>query len=178
MDRDEAVYRDQQYSATASGTRSTSVSTEAGTHPKWNPNGRELFYRNGDKMMVVDVRTSPDLALSDPWVLFEHRYSFGSAQTVANYDISPDGQRFLRVKDESASGTINIVVNWFEELRRGPTSRTHHGRDGLHRWTAGAGSRGRGRSASLSRPAPGGAGVSRRIGDGGRRGRSLRLGVA
>ena len=98
--------------------RKLPVSTEAGTHPKWNPNGRELFYRNGDKMMVVDVRTSPDLTLSEPRVLFEHRYAFGSAQTVANYDVSPDGQRFLMVKDDSASGKINIVVNWFEELRR------------------------------------------------------------
>ena len=51
-------------------------------------------------------------------MLFEHRYAFGSAQTVANYDVSPDGQRFLMVKDDSASGKINIVVDWFEELGR------------------------------------------------------------
>jgi hypothetical protein len=56
-------------------------------------------------MDVPSLRRSPGL--------FEQRYAFGSAQTVANYDVSPDGQRFLMVKDDSASGTINIVVNWF-----------------------------------------------------------------
>ena len=69
-------------------------------------------------MMVVDVPTSPDLKLSTPRALFEQRYAFGSAQTVPNYDVSPDGQRFLMIKDESSSGRLNIVLNWFEELNR------------------------------------------------------------
>jgi hypothetical protein len=46
--------------------------------PKWNRNGKELFYRVGNRMMAVDVSTSPDLTLSQPRVLFEHRYAFGS----------------------------------------------------------------------------------------------------
>jgi Tol biopolymer transport system component/tRNA A-37 threonylcarbamoyl transferase component Bud32 len=33
------------------------ISTEGGMEPVWNPNGRELFYRSGDKMMVVDIAT-------------------------------------------------------------------------------------------------------------------------
>ena len=84
--------------------RKMQVSTQGGTHPKWNRNGKELFYRVGNKMMVVDVSTSPDLTLSQPRVLFEQRYAFGSAQTIPNYDVSPDGQRFVMVKDDSASG--------------------------------------------------------------------------
>ena len=98
--------------------RRIQVSTQGGTHPRWNRNGKEIFYRTGNKMMVVDVSTSPDLKLSTPRVLFEQRYAFGSAQTVANYDVSPDGQRFLMVKDESSSGRLNIVLNWFDELNR------------------------------------------------------------
>ena len=98
--------------------RKKQVSTQGGTHPKWNRNGKELFYRVGNKMMVVDVSTSPDLTLSQPRVLFEQRYAFGSAQTIPNYDVSPDGQRFIMVKDDSASGRLNIVLNWFEELKR------------------------------------------------------------
>ena len=102
--------------------RKKQVSTQGGTHPKWNRNGKELFYRVGNKMMVVDVSTSPDLTLSQPRVLFEQRYAFGSASTIPNYDVSPDGQRFVMVKDDSASGRVNIVLNWFEELKaRVPT---------------------------------------------------------
>ena len=36
------------------------ISTEGGTEPVWARNGRELFYRNGDKMMAVDVNQSRD----------------------------------------------------------------------------------------------------------------------
>ena len=93
------------------------VSTQGGTHAKWNSNGKEVFYRAENKMMVVDVATSPDLTLSQPRVLFEQRYSFVS-QTIPNYDVSADGQRFVMIKDDSASGRLNIVLNWFEELKR------------------------------------------------------------
>jgi Tol biopolymer transport system component len=93
------------------------VSTEGGTHPRWSRNGKELFYRNGNKMMVVDVSATPDLRLSRPRVLFEQRYAFGTAQTVPNYDVSPDGERFVMVKDDS-SGRVNVVLNWLEELKR------------------------------------------------------------
>jgi Tol biopolymer transport system component len=99
--------------------RKLQVSIRGGTHPKWNPNGKELFYRTGNKMMVVEVSTrSGDIALSQPRVLFEQRFAFGAAMSIANYDVSPDGQRFVMVKDDSSSGRLNIVLNWFEELRR------------------------------------------------------------
>jgi hypothetical protein len=83
----------------------------------WNRNGKELFYRNGNKMMVVDVSTSPDVRLSPPRQLFEQRYGFLTV-TIPNYDVSRDGQRFLMVKDKSGSGRLNLVLNWFEELKR------------------------------------------------------------
>ena len=93
------------------------VSTQGGTQPAWNRNGRELFYRNGNKMMVVDVSTNPRLVLSQPRQLFEQPYGFFTI-TVPNYDVSLDGQRFLMVKDESGSQRLNLVLNWFEELKR------------------------------------------------------------
>ena len=56
---------------------------------------RELFYRNGNKMIVVEISISPRLRLSVPHVLFEQRCAFGSAATIANSDVTQDGQRFL-----------------------------------------------------------------------------------
>jgi serine/threonine-protein kinase len=103
--------------------RKVPVSTQGGTQPLWNKNGKELFYRNENKMMVVDVSMSPDPVLSQPRQLFEQRYAFLTI-TVPNYDVSSDGQRFLMVKDESGSGRLNVVLNWFAELRRlAPTGR-------------------------------------------------------
>ena len=97
--------------------RKRPVSTEGGTHPIWNRNGKELFYRNGNKMMVVDVSTRPDLTLSQPRLLFERQFAFQTT-TIASHDVSPDGQRFVMVKDASDSGRLNVVLNWFDELTR------------------------------------------------------------
>jgi serine/threonine-protein kinase len=94
------------------------ISSQGGTQPLWNPNGREIFYRNADKMMAVDLSTSPDVKLSPPRVLFEGRYAFGSGITIANYDVTHDGQRFLMVKDEAGAARLNVVLNWFEDLSR------------------------------------------------------------
>jgi hypothetical protein len=55
-----------------------------------------------------------------PRLLFERRYE-PSLALWPNYSVARDGQRFLMVKEideEAASTQINVVVNWFEELRR------------------------------------------------------------
>ncbi len=96
------------------------ISTEGGTEPAWNRNGRELFYRSGDRMMAVDVTTQPSFSVGKPRVLFEGKYA-PAPYPVTDYDVSPDGQRFLMVKpseQEAATTQINVVLNWFEELKR------------------------------------------------------------
>ena len=43
-----------------------------------------------------------------------------TAASIPDYDVSPDGQRFLMVKagQEQAAAQINVVLNWFEELKQ------------------------------------------------------------
>ena len=98
------------------------ISTEGGTEPLWNRNGRELFYRSGNKMMAVQITTQPAFAPGKPTMLFEKEYAASQfPATGIAYDVSPDGQRFLMVKegDQAAAPTqINVVLNWFEELKR------------------------------------------------------------
>jgi hypothetical protein len=88
----------------------------------WNPNGRELFYRSANnKMMSVDITTQPSFALGSPRILFDvgpympttGPYSY----PLPNYDVSPDGQRFLMITRESKP-QISVVLNWSEELKR------------------------------------------------------------
>jgi serine/threonine protein kinase/Tol biopolymer transport system component len=98
--------------------RRWSISTQGGTQPLWNPSGKEIFYRSGDKMMAVEVTTTPQVTLSTPRVLFEQRYAYGAGITMANYDVTQDGQRFIMVKDESGAARLNIILNWLSELRR------------------------------------------------------------
>ena len=95
------------------------ISTDGGTGPVWNPKGHELFYRYGGKMMAVDIDTRPSFAVGKPRVLFAGPYALSSVPE-ANYDVSPDGQRFLMLKsseqERAAPTQINVVLNWFEEL--------------------------------------------------------------
>jgi hypothetical protein len=40
-------------------------------------------------------------------------YAYGAAGiTIANYDVTADGQRFLMVKDESTAGRLRMILNW------------------------------------------------------------------
>jgi serine/threonine-protein kinase len=95
------------------------VSTEGGTQPRWNPAGGELFYRDGDRMMVVTIAESPRFTASKPRVLFEGNYSYGSSTTIPNYSVAGDGKRFVMIRPvPGQEARIHVVVNWFEELRR------------------------------------------------------------
>jgi Tol biopolymer transport system component len=95
------------------------ISTDGGTEAVWNPNGKELFFRHKDQMMSVDITTQPGFSASKPKMLFQADYAL-SAATLANYDVSKDGQRFLMVKEGAGAEPtqINLVLNWFNELKR------------------------------------------------------------
>jgi serine/threonine-protein kinase len=111
----------QPFSTSGSGGK-LPVSVGGGAEPVWARNGRELFYRNGDKMMAVAIETEPELSVGTPRLLFEGRFlpvPFGD-EPGSSYDISPDGQRFLMIKREQdlVPTEIIVVLNWFEELKR------------------------------------------------------------
>ena len=97
----------------------TVISTARGFAPAWSRDGRELFYRDGVRMMAVDIDTTEEaLVVGTPHVLFEGRYNPGIAGR--GYDVAPDG-RFLMVrpiKPEPPHTQINVVLNWFDELQR------------------------------------------------------------
>jgi serine/threonine protein kinase/Tol biopolymer transport system component len=95
------------------------ISTEGGAEPVWARNTGELFYRQGDAMMSVEVNTSPTLVVGKPHRVFEGRYATSGA-LYANYDVTPDGKRLLMVKGsvQEAPAQINLVLNWLEEVKR------------------------------------------------------------
>jgi eukaryotic-like serine/threonine-protein kinase len=96
------------------------ISTEGGQEPVWNPNGRELFYRNASGVMAADLETKPGFSARKAKVLFEGPY-LQTSGSFPYYDVSPDGRRFLMLKPvESQASTakeINVVLNWWEELK-------------------------------------------------------------
>ena len=99
------------------------ISTAGGLKPLWARDGRTLFYLEPGtpaRLMAVPVQTDPTFQHQSPQKVLEWPYDWGNEGR--SYDVSPDGQRFLAVKqgeaDEDAPPPqINIVQNWFEELK-------------------------------------------------------------
>jgi len=98
------------------------ISNDGGWGAAWARNGRELFYvRGNDRMMVVSVQTRPTFAPGTPRALFESASINLLSGYGHNYDVSPDGQRFIAVRSTeaaSAATQVNIVLNWFDDLLR------------------------------------------------------------
>jgi eukaryotic-like serine/threonine-protein kinase len=105
------------------------ISTDGGTDPVWRRAGGELYYRNGDSMMSVEMKTAPTLNAGRPKELWRGHYSHGMSSscgppgaTSSNYDVTADGKRFLMIKDDdqdrAASRQIVVVLGWADELRR------------------------------------------------------------
>jgi serine/threonine-protein kinase len=104
------------------------LSSDGGTDPLFSRGGREICYRNGDKMMVVQVSIAGQFTAGPPAVLWTGRYSHGLSSSCgppgvssANYDVSADGQRFLMIKDQdegAGSTSLVVVLRWADELKR------------------------------------------------------------
>jgi Tol biopolymer transport system component len=105
----------------------TQVSIDGGTDPVWRRTGSELFYRNGESMMMVPVKSGPTFSAGRPQELWKGSYSHGMSSscggpglTSSNYDVSADGQRFLMVRDDDVgsetSRQIVLVQSWASEL--------------------------------------------------------------
>jgi eukaryotic-like serine/threonine-protein kinase len=101
------------------------VSTRGGTQPAWSRSGEELFYLAEDgALMKVDVGGGDTRPAGTPIKVFDSKYYRGTATAARTYDVSPDGKRFLMIKnaDDPAQSalpiTIVVVRNWSEELKR------------------------------------------------------------
>ena len=102
-----------------------SVSPGLGMDPVWSPDGRKLYYRSGSQFLAVDVTTDPSFAVSAPDLLFDGPgYTRVQNQGwVRNWDVHPDGSRFVLVSGVGDGGGANLtevylVTNWFTELRQ------------------------------------------------------------
>jgi len=92
------------------------VSTEGGTEPAWTPDGSQLLYRFGRQLVAVTVETGAAFrVLSRPRALLEGRYHTYPWQR--QYDIHPDGDRFIVLRYDEAETELTVVVNWIDTVR-------------------------------------------------------------
>jgi serine/threonine protein kinase/Tol biopolymer transport system component len=92
-----------------------------GLQPLWSPDGKQLFYSAGS-LFVVTVTTARGFEFSSP-VQMPRRFQLSGPSSARAYDIMPDGQRLLGIVPSGqgqagVSAQIQVVLNWFEELKR------------------------------------------------------------
>jgi serine/threonine-protein kinase len=92
------------------------ISTAGGTDPVWSRDGRELYYWQDEALMAVTIDAGAAFNAGTPRRLFEGRYE--RSEIGPNYDVSPDGKRFVMIRsDEAETGArVHVVLNWLQEI--------------------------------------------------------------
>ncbi len=101
------------------------LSTDGGVEPFWSHDGRELFFQNGDRLIGVSVGLGGGFSSSPPRIVHTGRFR-RSPNYRTTSSLSSDGKRFLRIQQvepERAITRIELVQNWFEELKTAAVSR-------------------------------------------------------
>ena len=100
-----------------SGRDPRTVSSVFGTMPIWSRDGRELFYRSGERMMAAAVTARDDIGVAPPRVLFTSPSASGLSE---EFDVAADG-RFLMWQSDRRD-RLTLILNWPEALKRIETS--------------------------------------------------------
>jgi serine/threonine-protein kinase len=101
-----------------------SKNADAGHHPMWSPDGAELLFNPGQgSLNAVRITTQPSFTVGEAMPV-PHPFMSATPNFERPYDISRDGQHFLGLIDAAqtqsgapAAQQIQVVLNWFEELK-------------------------------------------------------------
>ncbi|HET9066561.1 MAG TPA: protein kinase [Gemmatimonadales bacterium] len=91
------------------------VSASGGSEPVWSRDGETIYYRDGRHLVAASVSTGERITVTNRKELFPDNFRFSQAPH-ANYDVAPDGQRFLMVRS-SRTPEYQVVFGWATELR-------------------------------------------------------------
>lgn len=93
------------------------VSSEGGGEASWSPRGDVLFFRNGSKMMAAHRSHGAEFGIDQTELLFSGEF-VATRRGEAAYDVMPDGEHFLMVKQEQDPNLqrLNVVIDWFSEV--------------------------------------------------------------
>ena len=105
--------------------RQRQVSVDGGRSVFWNPNGRELFYQSGSRLMSVAIDERRGMVnLSKPTVLFDREARLSRLSAVPGYElytVTADGQRFITIEEVRQAPPpthLILVQNFGAELDR------------------------------------------------------------
>jgi Tol biopolymer transport system component len=87
-----------------------------GTDPSWSPDGSEIYYRNGSRLMAARIDTALGVRVLSRRLVIEPF----SPPLYDDYDIHPDGRTLVLVRPvgDARGREITLVLNWRTELQR------------------------------------------------------------
>ncbi len=91
------------------------VSRGGGVQPRWNRNGKELFYISPDsELMSAAVETEPVFTAGSPHPLFQtEMVDTGIRTGPISWDVMPDGNRFVIITANSTdTSSLTVALNW------------------------------------------------------------------
>jgi hypothetical protein len=96
------------------GTR-IQVSANGGAAPRWRRDGNELFFESLDGTLIaVKVESGPKIAFAPPQKLFQFfNPQRGVPAMKPNYDVTPDGRRFIvSAVVRRSDPSLYVLLNW------------------------------------------------------------------
>ena len=96
------------------------ISSHGGAQARWRADSMELFYIAPDKkLMSVPVQAGKKFVAGTPQALFQTRIT-GARFSFVQYDVTPDGQRFLinSLPSENTAPPLTLVLNWNAQLKK------------------------------------------------------------
>ena len=112
----------QPFSGAKLGADRKIISTTGGNMPVWRRDGSEIFFIAGDgQMMVSSVKTVVgQLEFGTPKALFKTKMLSLGGATSHEFDVSPDGQRFLigTLVGGSTAPPPTVILNWTAALKK------------------------------------------------------------
>jgi Tol biopolymer transport system component len=96
------------------------LSSIPGCEPYWREDGRELYYLSRDgHVMAVPVGPGAGWTFGSPLPLFKIDVQLSANPYRMNYDVSPNGRRFLVIAPvQHSPSAVTVVLNWASELKR------------------------------------------------------------
>ena len=106
-----------------SGEGEWQISTGGGVQPRWRRDCKELYFIALDgKLMAVSIASGATFSAGTPQTLFQTRI-YGlipSSYLTQQYDVTPDGQRFLINVDatDTNAAPLTVVLDWTAGLKK------------------------------------------------------------
>jgi serine/threonine-protein kinase len=98
------------------------ISRAGGGEPRWSPDGRTLYYREGTALVAADLGPGPGIEMVQNWTTLSPGNGHYNWPRFAQFDVHPDGDRILVLRgrgveeEEEIQEELVVVVNWFREM--------------------------------------------------------------